>query len=111
MKKILLNCLFIVVSFNTFSQNTFVKDSLDVYIEREMKRWQVPGLAIAIVKDGKVVLTKGYGVTSIKDSKKVNEYTLFQIASNSKAFTGTAIAQLHEEKKIHLDSAATKYLP
>jgi CubicO group peptidase (beta-lactamase class C family) len=111
MKKILLNCLFIVVSFNTLSQNTFVKDSLDIYIEREMKRWQVPGLAIAIVKDGKVVLTKGYGVTSIKDSKKVNEYTLFQIASNSKAFTGTAIAQLHEEKKIHLDSAATKYLP
>jgi len=111
MKKILLNCVFIIVSFNTFAQNTFVKDSLDIYIEREMKRWQVPGLAIAIVKDGKVLLTKGYGVTSIQDSKKVNEYTLFQIASNSKAFTGTAIAQLHEEKKIHLDSAATKYLP
>jgi len=111
MKKILLNCVFIIVSFNTFAQNTFVKDSLDIYIEREMKRWQVPGLAIAIVKDGKVLLTKGYGVTSIQDSKKVNEYTLFQIASNSKAFTGTAIAQLNEEKKIHLDSAATKYLP
>jgi CubicO group peptidase (beta-lactamase class C family) len=76
-----------------------------------MKRWQVPGLAIAIVKDGKVILTKGYGVTSVNGSQKVNEYTLFQIASNSKAFTGTAIAQLHEEKKIHLDSVATKYLP
>ncbi len=111
MKKIILNCLFIVLSVNTFSQNTFVKDSLDIYIEREMKRCQVPGLAIAIVKDGKVLLSKGYGVTSIQDSKKVNEYTLFQIASNSKAFTGTAIAQLHEEKKIHLDSAAIKYLP
>ncbi len=111
MKKIILNCLFIVLSVNSFSQNTFVRDSLDNYIKREMERWQVPGLAIAIVKDGKVVLAKGYGVTAIQNPKKVNELTLFQIASNSKAFTGTAVAQLHEEKKIHLDSAATKYLP
>lgn len=111
MKKILIAFCSLLLTHIGFAQPTFVKDSLDQYIEREMKRWQVPGLAIAIVKDGKVVLTKGYGVTAIKNPKKVNEFTLFQIASNSKAFTGTAIAQLHEEKKIHLDSAVTKYLP
>ncbi len=111
MRYISLTTFFLLIALCSVGQNRFLQDSLDIYIEREMKRWQVPGLAIAIVKDGKIVLAKGYGVKSIKTKEKVDEYTLFQIASNSKAFTGTAIAQLHEEKKIHLDSTATNYLP
>lgn len=75
-------------------QPAFITDSLDAYIQREMQRWQIPGLAIAIVKDGKVVVSKGYGERVVGKPEKVNEYTLFQIASNSKAFTGTALAML-----------------
>ena len=91
-----------ILSFNLLAQPAFISDSLDQYVKREMQRWQVPGLAIAIVKDGKVVVTKGYGVKNAfapvkgknavsPENNAVNEFTQFQIASNSKAFTGTAI--------------------
>ncbi len=95
----------------SWAQPAFIKDSLDDYITREMKRWNIPGLAIAIVKDGQVVIEKGYGVKEQGKPGKVNEYTLFQIASNSKAFTGTALAWLHYDKKLSLDDKVTKYLP
>lgn len=100
-----------LVCFKTYAQPTFITDSLDTYITREMQRWQVPGLAIAIVKDGKVVIQKGYGVKSFDKPEPVDEYTLFQIASNSKAFTGTAIAWLNNEKRVLLDEKVTTYLP
>lgn len=98
---------------NAPSQNgyLFVKDSLDQYIERGMKQWQVPGLAIAIVKDGKVIVSKGYGVREFGKEEKVDENTLFIIASNSKLFTGTSIAKLDYEKKLSLNDKVTKYIP
>jgi CubicO group peptidase (beta-lactamase class C family) len=109
--------LFVIIAIclsfvgDLFAQNTFLNDSIDQYINREIQRWQVPGLAIAVVKDGKVVLCKGYGYADVASKKPVNEYTLFQIASNSKAFTGTAIALLDHEKKLGLDEPVTKYMP
>ncbi|NOT52116.1 MAG: serine hydrolase [Chitinophagaceae bacterium] len=90
---------------------SFITDSLDKYIERGMQQWQVPGLAIAIVKDGKVVLSKGYGVRELGKNDKVDENTLFIIASNSKLFTGTSIAKLDYEKKLSLNDKITKYIP
>jgi CubicO group peptidase (beta-lactamase class C family) len=101
-------CLFLS---HLAAQNAFISDSLDAYVNREMQRWQVPGLAISVVKDGKVVLSKGYGYTNLESKKPVNEFTLFQIASNSKAFTGTAIALLNYEKKLGLDEPVSKYMP
>ena len=91
----LLSCLQLLA----MAQPAFVKDSLEAYVNREMQRWQVPGLAIAIVKDGKIVHCKGYGVKDIHKPEKVDENTLFQIASNSKAFTGTSIALLNQQKR------------
>lgn len=112
MRKIFYTLSALVVSFNVFAQPGFVKDSLDAFITREMQRWQVPGLAIAIVKDGQVVVQKGYGVKQFdKPESKVDENTLFQIASNSKAFTGTAVAWLNSEKRLSLDEKVTNYLP
>ena len=93
------------------AQNKFVDDSLDIYIKREMSRWQIPGVAVAIVKDGKVVVSKGYGVKSIGEKGNVDENTLFQIASNSKAFTGTSIAILDYEKRLSLDDKVTRWMP
>ncbi len=86
-------------------------DSLDQYIERGMKQWQIPGLAIAVVKDGKVVMMKGYGVREEGKKEKVDENTLFIIASNSKLFTGTALANLDFQKKLSLDDKVTKHIP
>ena len=90
---------------------SFLSDSLDSYIERGMKQWQIPGLAISIVKDGKVILSKGYGVKELGKEDKVDENTLFIIASNSKLFTGTAIANLDYEKKLSLNDRITQYIP
>jgi CubicO group peptidase (beta-lactamase class C family) len=93
------------------SQSSFVSDSIDAYIQKGLKDWQLPGLAIVIVKDGKVVLMKGYGVKDITTNDPVDENTLFFIASNSKLFTGTAIAQLDYQKKLSLNDKITKYFP
>jgi CubicO group peptidase (beta-lactamase class C family) len=107
--------LFIIIVFTTAVASaqspSFVTDSLDKYIERNMRQWRIPGLAIAIVKDGKVILSKGYGVKEIGKEDKVDENTLFIIASNSKLFTGTAMAKLDFEKKLSLNDKITQYIP
>jgi len=90
---------------------SFISDSLDSYIKRGMADWNIPGLAIAIVKDGKVILMKGYGVREVGKPALVDENTLFIIASNTKLFTGTSLAKLENEKKISLDDRVTKYIP
>ena len=111
MKKLsLLTCL--LVSKLILAQTpAFIKDSIDSYINKGLKDWDVPGLSVVIVKDGKVVLMKGYGVKDIKTLSPVDENTLFMIASNTKLFTGTALALLETRGKISLDDKVTKYFP
>ncbi|MCC3158029.1 serine hydrolase [Hymenobacter sp. 15J16-1T3B] len=89
----------------------FVADSLDAYVQRGLRLWQIPGLAVVVVKDGQVVVSKGYGVRAVGRPEPVDGNTQFLIASNSKLFTGTALAQLEQEKKLSLNDPATKYLP
>lgn len=111
MKKILLSAFLAALAIGSFAQPGFVKDSLDDYIRQGMKDWNIPGLAIAIVKDGKVVVSKGYGVRDLDTRQPVDENTLFMIASNSKLFTGTALAQLEYNKKLSLNDRITTYFP
>ncbi|WP_128544680.1 serine hydrolase [Larkinella soli] len=115
MKKYALSLLFFAFFLSpvTFAQTppAFLTDSLDAYIARGMKEWEIPGLAVAVVKDGKVVVSKGYGVREAGKSELVDENTLFLIASNTKLFTGTALATLEEEKKLSLNDRVTRYLP
>jgi len=110
-KKIILLGVLLLLMMGTKAQPAFVTDSLDVYISREMARWNIPGVAIAIVKDGKVVVMKGYGITGLDTKKKVNENTLFRIGSCTKAFTATCVSLLDYQKKISLDDPITKWLP
>ena len=84
---------------------------LDAYVARVQKEFEVPGLAVAIVKDGKIVLTKGYGVRRFGEPTPVDEHTLFGIASNTKAFTAAALAILVDEGKISWDDPVVKHLP
>src|SRR6185369_10916503 len=86
--------LFAVLLFGVSAIAQSVPDDLDTYVERTMKTFEVPGIAVAVVKDGKVLLTKGYGIRDVGKPDKVNEHTLFGIASNSKAFTAAALAML-----------------
>jgi CubicO group peptidase (beta-lactamase class C family) len=91
--------------------NAFVRDSLASYVRRGLKLWNIPGLAVAVVKDGKVVVAQGFGVKAMGKPEPVDANTLFLIASKSKLFTGTAISQLVEENKLQLDDPVCKHLP
>jgi CubicO group peptidase (beta-lactamase class C family) len=84
---------------------------LDSYVARVMKEFQVPGLSVAIVKDGKVVVAKGFGVRELGKPAKVDANTRFGIASNTKVFTATALALLVEEGKLEWDAPVIRYLP
>jgi len=76
-----------------------------------MRTFDVPGIAVAIVKDDAVVVAKGYGVRKTGEAAPVDARTLFGIASNTKAFTATALGLLVEEKKIEWDAPVIRYLP
>jgi CubicO group peptidase (beta-lactamase class C family) len=83
----------------------------DAYVASVMKAFEVPGLSVAIVRDGKVLLAKGYGVRTLGDPAPVDAETLFGIASNTKVFTATALGMLVEEGKIEWDAPVVRYLP
>jgi len=83
----------------------------DAYVARVLEAFTVPGVAIAIVKDGKVVLARGFGVRQLGDSTPVDAETRFGIASNSKVFTATALAMLVDEGKVEWDAPVIRYLP
>ncbi len=111
MKKLFLCIGLLGCSLPLLAQPSFISDSLDNYIRRGMSEWEVPGLAIVIVKDGKVALLKGYGVRNAATREPVDPETLFMIASNSKLFTGMALAQLEYRGKLSLDDRITRYFP
>ncbi|WP_341833907.1 serine hydrolase [Chitinophaga pollutisoli] len=90
---------------------TFMGDSLDNYVIKAMEEWQIPGTAVAVVKEGKVMLMKAYGVREKGKPEKVDTNTVFMIGSNTKAFTATALAQLQAEGKLQLDDPVRKHLP
>ncbi|TAL73319.1 MAG: serine hydrolase [Rhodanobacter sp.] len=83
----------------------------DAYVADVLKTFKVPGIAVAIVKDGKVVLAKGYGVRELGASARVDADTLFAIASNTKAFTAAALEMLADEGKLDMDGRVVDYLP
>jgi CubicO group peptidase (beta-lactamase class C family) len=84
---------------------------LDSYVANSMKIFDVPGMAVAIVKDGKVVVAKGYGVRKLGDPTPVDERTMFAIGSNTKAFTTAALAGLVDAGKISWDDPVYQRLP
>ncbi len=77
-----------------------------------LTNWRIPAAAVCIVKDGKVVMMKGYGIKELGMNNKVDENTLFMIGSNTKAFTATALWPCcRSDHKLSLDDKVTKYLP
>ena len=81
------------------------------YVDSARKTFDVPGIAVAIVKDGKVVMEQGFGVREIGKPDKVDAHTLFAIASNTKAFTAAALQQLAEQGKLKMDDRVIDHLP
>jgi CubicO group peptidase (beta-lactamase class C family) len=84
---------------------------LDTWVERAREIFEVPGIGLAIVKDGHVIVARGYGVRRIGETTPVDERTRFGIASNTKAFTATALGLLVEENALEWDGRVIDYLP
>jgi CubicO group peptidase (beta-lactamase class C family) len=115
-------CLFVLTTFasaqtvkigmsSKTAQHSQIISDLDGLFERALAEYNVPGMAVAIVKDGEVLLSKGYGVRLSGSEKRVDDNTQFAIASNSKAFTSAALAILVDEGKIKWDDKVRTYLP
>lgn len=115
MNSIKLNVLWLSMFFvgivSAQNQSVFISDSLDLYISRSMEEWNLPAIAVGIVKNGQVVYEKGFGVKSIQNGGGVNENTLFMIGSNTKAFTATALAKLDAEGVLSLEDRVNQWIP
>src|SRR5690242_101866 len=85
--------------------------NLKADVERVMKEFDVPGIAIAVVKDGKVLAAQGFGVRKRGEPAPVDGKTIFEIASNSKAFTAAALGMLVDQGKLSWDDPVIKHLP
>ncbi|GMV04716.1 MAG: hypothetical protein AMXMBFR53_09960 [Gemmatimonadota bacterium] len=106
-----LAALLLAVAASTATAQSVDVQGLDSYFARAQRAWPVPGLSVAIVKDGRVVLEKGYGVRDIRQGDPADEHTLYAIASNSKAFTAAALAQLVDEGKLSWNDRVLDHLP
>lgn len=109
-KKIIFFLTCYCMLFAGFAQAPF--PNFDSYIQTAMIDWKIPGMSLAIVKNGKIVYAKGYGIRNIiRPTEKVDENTIFAIGSNTKAFTATALALLQQERKLGLDDKVRRYFP
>ncbi|HNC14050.1 MAG TPA: serine hydrolase domain-containing protein, partial [Cyclobacteriaceae bacterium] len=109
MRKTLFLIIAIALTFQLIAQPDLKK--LDAYYAKALAAWEVPGMSVAIVKDGKVIFSQGYGVKEVGKSEKPDGNTLYAIASNSKAFTTAAIAMMVKEGKLSFDDKVRKFLP
>lgn len=113
MKKIIHLVLLILLPVSLFAQKSIDRKLklLDTYYEQALNDWDVPGMAIAIVKDGEIIFSKGYGTINVNTGEAVDGNTLFAIASNSKAFTSAGLAMMVDEGKLSWDDKVREYLP
>jgi CubicO group peptidase (beta-lactamase class C family) len=110
MKSILSIMLALLMVISAYSQ-PITSPEIDSLVNLTMKVFNVPGIAVAVVKDDKVIHMKGYGVSSIATGKKTDENTLFAIASNSKAFTSAALGILIDEGKLTWNTRVIDIIP
>ena len=91
--------------------SAFDPAELDAWVAQVRERFEVPGVAVAVVQDGQVLLERGWGVREIGKPAPVDEHTLFAIASNTKAFTAASLSMLADEGKLSLDDRVVDHLP
>src|SRR6266496_2718974 len=102
--------LLVIICFSTpcFAQDEFAA-KVDDYVRSEMEIQRIPGVSLAVINNGKIILTKGYGFSNIEHQVPVKPETMFQSGSVGKQFTATAVMMLVEEGKLSLDDKISKY--
>lgn len=103
--------IFLLFKYDIFPQINISSDYIDSLAQSAIQTFDVPGIAVCVIKDGKIIHSKGYGYRSLATKQEVNEKTLFGIASNTKAFTATALAILIDEGKLQWDDRVIDYIP
>ncbi len=96
---------------STPAANALDHAAFDAHVEQVRARFEVPGVAVAIVKDGQVLLERGWGVRELDQAGAVDAHTLFAIASNTKAFTAAALSMLADEGALSMDDPVVRHLP
>ncbi len=86
-------------------------DAVDTYVRERMRAHHIDGLALAVVKQGRIVTVRAYGTANLEWKAPATPDTLFQIASTTKALTGTALMTLVQQGRLRLDAPVTEYLP
>ena len=110
-KSTLLKYLFLICLVPSITFAQISSKQIDSLVTDALLKFKVAGAAVAVVKDGKVIHSKGYGLVDINSKQAVNENTNFQIASNTKAFTTTALAILEEEGKLKWTDKVIVHIP
>jgi CubicO group peptidase (beta-lactamase class C family) len=110
MKRHLFIYTFLLFSFSVpvVAQDS-VESKVDAFIKTEMEKQKIPGISLAVIREGKVILAKGYGLANVEHQVPVRPETIFQSGSMGKQFTATAVMMLMEEGKLNLDDKITKY--
>ncbi|TLF40223.1 serine hydrolase [Maribacter aurantiacus] len=111
MKKLLLLFLIGCFSQSVLGQQKSSHKKLDAMIVKGMKDWKIPGMATIVVKDGEVVFQKSYGVKNLETNESVDENTLFNMGSTSKAVVAIAMGMLVDDGKLAWDDKVTDYVP
>ena len=114
MKSIKLCICFLLLANLTFAQDIEIQKKLvdfDKEMEANLKSWNMPGVGVGIVKNGKLVFFKGYGYRDYDKKLPITANTLFQIASNTKLFTATAVGLLVHEGKLDWDKPIKTFVP
>lgn len=105
-KFLFLSCLIIC---GQLSAAASVDEKADAYIKQEMAKYRIPGMAVAVIRNGKVLKLKGYGLTSLELNVAANEHSVFPLYSVTKIFTGIALMKLVEAGKLSLDAPVTDF--
>ena len=111
MKRTSLRPLLLIVILVSCADAQDTAKSIDLFVTAEMMRQRTPGVAIAVVQDGKPLLVKGYGFANLEHQIPVKPETIFQSGSVGKQFASMAVMMLVEEGKIGLDEKLLKYIP
>lgn len=101
----------LLLSLTSLTHAQAAPKDVDAYVTQSLKRFEQPGVAIAVVKDGKVVFQQGWGLVKLGETTRINEHTRFQVASNTKAMTAATLAMLVDEKKLGWDDPVIDHLP
>src|SRR5262249_15019911 len=86
-------------------------DRVDAYVRAQMQKGHIPGLSVAVVRGGRVVLARGYGLANVECAAPATRDTVYELLSVTKQFTATAILMLAEEGRLSLDDRISRYLP